>query len=577
MPKSYDRREFLGNGLKTGAAFTVLGAAGGLLEACGSSGGPTTQATYNQQKHKTTGKSAAKPKPGGSLTIGVEAEESGFDPTSAHFDSTGVLYARTVYDPLAIVLADGTVAPYLAESITPNQDYTAWTITVRPNVMFHDGTPCDGAALAFCMKANLKSPLVNYTLTYVDSIHQVGPRSIVVKMKKPWIPFAAWLAGYVGGQIAYVFSPTQFAKSGPGGGSLLNTHPVGTGPFVFKEWQPNDHFTATKNPNYWRKDKYGQQLPYLDTITYKPIPDVSSRLSALQSNTIDLMHTDDDPTIVTIRQDSSLQYIEDDVLTIGEPDINFALVNTTLPPVDDIRIRQAMAHAFNAKDYISKIGRNITTQADGPFPSPSEYFAPTNYPKYDPAKATALINAWKHDHGGQAPTILYSTTPTPESQASAALIQTYYQAVGVTMKLSFVQQAEFITDAVLGKFHVFGWRQFANVDPDLNYVFWSSTTVAPSGSIAINFAREKDEVTEMNLEKARQSADKSVRIAAYRAVAERMAIDLPYIWADRDVWNVTSNANTLNWNNPSSPDGKTGLGMLSGIIWPTEIWKKNGV
>ena len=93
------------------------------------------------------GISRANPKRGGSLVFGVDAEEQGFDPTQGRFDEVGVMYARTVFDPLTIVLANGDWAPYLAESVVPNASYTTWTITLRPNVVFHDGTPCNGAAL----------------------------------------------------------------------------------------------------------------------------------------------------------------------------------------------------------------------------------------------------------------------------------------------------------------------------------------------------------------------------------------------------------------------------------------------
>ena len=100
------------------------------------------------------GISTATPKKGGQLIFGVEAEEKGFCPTQGTFDDSGILYARTVFDPLAIIAADGNVQPYLAQSVTPNTDYTVWTITMRPNLVFHNGTPCDGAAVA----ANFAAP-----------------------------------------------------------------------------------------------------------------------------------------------------------------------------------------------------------------------------------------------------------------------------------------------------------------------------------------------------------------------------------------------------------------------------------
>ena len=79
--------------------------------------------------------------------MGIDTEESGFDPSTARWDEGGFLYGRTVFDPLAIVNAAGGVEPYLAQSITSNADFTSFTITLRPGIVFHDGTPLDANAL----------------------------------------------------------------------------------------------------------------------------------------------------------------------------------------------------------------------------------------------------------------------------------------------------------------------------------------------------------------------------------------------------------------------------------------------
>lgn len=568
VARSYDRRTFLGNGLRATAGVAAVGGAGGLLEACGgNSNTVVTTVPYHPSAQVGVGK--GNPVRGGTLTIGTEADEAGFDPTTAHFDSTGVMYARTVFDPLAITLADGTIVPYLAQSITPNAGYTAWTVTVRPNVVFHDGTPCDGAALVFNIERFLASPLVNFALTYVHSVTQAGPLSMKVTMNRPWVSFDAWLAGYIGGQIAYVFSPKAY-KAG-----TLNKHPVGTGPFVFESWIPNQEFKATANPNYWRKDAKGRKLPYLDAVHYLPIPIVASRLSALQSGSLDLMHTDDDPTILQVRSDKSLQNVEDDKITVAEPDMNFLMLNVTQPPLNDIRIRQAMAYAFNQSEYLRIIGREIEQPSDGLFPPGTAYHNPngTGYPTYNLAKAVSLVQAWSKDHGGTKPLVAYKTTNTPESQNAANLAQSFLAAAGIQVTLTTEQQANFIDDAVLGNFHVFAWRQFANVDPDLNYVFWSATSAVPHDGIVTNFARNADPVIQKAMDTARQSADHQTRVEQYQTVERRLAKDLPYIWAGRDVWSVSANSSTQNFNNPTAPGGRKALGMLSGIIWPTEVWK----
>jgi peptide/nickel transport system substrate-binding protein len=566
---NFDRRQFLAGSLKAGAVVGAAGLGGTLLEACGSSGSSAPLSTLAKKKALQVGVSTAKPKMGGALSFGTEAEETGMDPSYAHFDSTGVCYARAVYDPLAMILEDGTVAPYLAESIVPNSTYTKWTITVRKDVLFHDGTPCDGAALKFCMQAFLKSALTNFAFTnYMDisnpdgAVVQTGPRTIVMNMEAPWVPFDYWLAGYIGGQVAYMFSPTQYAK----GESVLNLHPIGTGPFVYQVWEPGSHFTLTRNPHYWRKDKFGNRLPYLDSWTFKPQPDVDTRYSYLQTNTIQMMHTDDDRTIENISNNKLLTAIGDNELSQGEPDCVFAMINCQDPVMQDITLRQALAYATKPKEYDTVIGLDIVKPTTGPFPLPSPYYSDTGYPSFNLNKAKSLVAAWSAKNGGKKPSITYTTTATTTSISDASVVQTMWQAAGFDVAVTTVQQAALINDALIKKFQVFTWRQFANVNPDLNYIFWAKTA-GP-----INFAGNEDSIIQTALDTARQSTDPAVQKSSYQTIAKRFAVDLPYIWYGRDVWYVAARTNVQNWNNPTSPSGARGLSMLSGTVWPTEVW-----
>src|SRR6202046_24162 len=144
MVSRFDRRSVLLGGAAAAAGVAGAGALGlGLGDGAG--------ATTNRARRH--GGSSKTPKHGGSLVFGVDAEESGFDPTQARFDEVGVMYARTVFDPLTIITANGDLAPHLDESAVPTSSYTAWTITLRPNVTFHDGTPCNGAALVTNLEA----------------------------------------------------------------------------------------------------------------------------------------------------------------------------------------------------------------------------------------------------------------------------------------------------------------------------------------------------------------------------------------------------------------------------------------
>jgi ABC-type transport system substrate-binding protein len=494
------------------------------------------------------------------------------DPTYGHFDSTGVLYARCIFDPLAMVTIDGDVIPYLAQSITPNKSYTSWRIQMRKNIVFSDGTPCNADAMMFCMDKFQQSLLVNFALNYWKTngaLQKIDDLTIQINMVAPWVSFPAWLAGYIGGQVAYMFSPTAYNK---GSESSFSIFPIGTGPFKLKVWNPNEEFVCEKNPYYWQKDQMGRQLPYLDSWTYRPYPIVSTRRNALESGSVQMIHTDDDPTIFQLEAIHTIDTILDDELRVGEPDCLFGMINTQSKPLDDIRLRMACAYAFNQKQYAEVTGTNgghgpsLLESITGPFSAPSPYSGPVSYPSYDLSKAKSLVSAWSASNGGKKPSITYTTVSGANSNGYG-LVQYMYEQAGFDVSVGFVEQAALINEALAGTYQMFAWRQFANIDPDLNYVFWTKA----AGSI--NFARNYDPKIDTAMDTARQTTDQATRVSAYQEVAQRFAADLPYIWAARDVWCVAAHNSVQNWNNPLSPDTfQRGLSMLSGIIMPTQVW-----
>jgi ABC-type transport system substrate-binding protein len=553
MGPTFDRRSLLIGGAATAAGVAVAGALD-LDSLAGAASASTNGPGLN-------GIGKGKPKKGGSLIFGVDAEEQGFDPTQARFDEVGVMYARTVFDPLTIVTANGGWKPYLAQTVTSTPDFTAWTITLRPNVLFHDGTACDGAALLTNLKAQAKSLLtgiiINPTLV---SINQTGPLACTITFKSPWAPFPYYLAGGIGGQIAYVVAPAMLAnKNG-------TSQPVGTGPFMFKEWIPNDHFTATANPHYWRPG-----LPYLDQITFKPIPDEQARSEALKSGTIDIMITDTPQIITQYRGNKKYAYSDDSVHVAGEPDMNCIQLNCLAKPFNDPNVRRAAAMALNRPQYAKVIDEGILAVSNGLFVPGSPYYSSTPFPKYNPTEAKKLVKAAEKTAGGPISFTL-GTTNGPAAIRAQEYVQQAMQEVGFKVTNTIVQQNDLINNALAGKFEALTWRQFGAVDPDLNYIFWSSTTVS-SGPLSINMAHNADAKIEAALLQGRSSTNPAVRAKAYKTVNQRMALDVPYIWTDRAVWAVVSKPSVHNWNSPTAADGSAAFGVIGGSVWPTQIWK----
>jgi ABC-type transport system substrate-binding protein len=548
MSHSYDRRSFLAGGLALGAGAAMLGALG---DGAGEAGAAATNGPGRN------GVSSAKPKRGGSVTFGIDTEESGFDPSTARWDEGGFLYGRTVFDPIAIVNASGGLEPYLAESITSNEDYTAFTITLRPGIVFHDGTPLDGNALHLNIEKQATSVLTGPAFAdQIASASVTGPLAVTINMKTSWAPFPYYLAQ---AQTGYVAAPSML--NAPDGGT---SNPVGTGPFVFQDWVPNSHMTATANPHYWRKG-----YPYLSSITYKPIINHSSRADALETGEIDMLHSNSPDDLLQFRGNTKWAYYDNSGQVVGQPTVQCVMLNTSAAPFDNKTLRVAMAKSINRAQYAKIIDKGIDAPMSGLFLPGSEYYSKTAYPAYDPSGATALVKQVAQQTGKPINFTLLSTSD-PETLAAAQFLQQAWQQAGMTVNISIVAQAEIINDALAGTYEATLWRQFGAVDPDLNYVWFSTQTTAPP--LALNMARNSDPKIQTALLAGRTTSEKADRVKAYQQVNQYLAQDVPYLWLARDTWAVVANPKVQNFANPVTLQGSKAVAFDEGVLWPTQIW-----
>jgi peptide/nickel transport system substrate-binding protein len=537
--------------------------------ACGSksdSSGGTT-ATTGAQTNITLAATGA-PQSGGAFVMGLEAESDGFNPTVNRWAISGTEVGLAVFDPLVAYDANNTAQPYLAQSLTPNADYTVWTITVRPNIKFHDGTPLNGASITTMFNAHLKSPLTRPALAPIASVKTTGDLTSEITMSTPWVTFPNSLTS----QLGMVPAASMFNPDGSGTDAGQRA-PVGTGPFVFSSWEPDKSFTATKNPTYWRTG-----LPYLNSIEFRPIPDSGTRTSALRSGDINMMHTSDFQQVVKLRQsakDGQLQIVEDN----GEGEEDFLIVNTADPQVSDVRVRKAMAQALDRKAINAAINAGIAEDATGVFKPTSKWYVETDYPQYDPAAAKAAIQAYTAETG-KVPTFTIGTTNNPLNQQQAQLIQQMFNDAGMKTEVKITEQAAFIADAVQGNYQVNIWRQFGAVDPDGDALWWYSTNGGDGnakGGLTLNIARNRDPKIDAALDQGRQSTDEATRKQAYADLQRLMATDLPYIWMNHALWAVAAGNSVRGITNGPLPDGQPslpigGAGDFGGVVRFTQTW-----
>ena len=382
------RRSFLSRGAAVGGAVMLGAGAGGVLAGCssGSSGSTATTSGSGSKPGVGTGK----PVRGGSLTVGIIAEIDGFYPGTAHWDTNGFIYANAIYDPLMAVAADGSIEPYLAQSMTANSTFDVWTMKLRPGIKFNDGSALNSSVVLANFKALKASALTGVALNQVKSVTTPDDMTLVYTLTGPNPTFPAGLTtqvGYVVGE-AMIEAATNNPNTAP--------TPIGTGPFIYSSWQPNDHFTATRNPNYWRTG-----LPYLDQITFKPIPDTTQRESSLRTGGVDMIQSVDPTTITNFSGSggSGYQLVDTATGVIGQPTFAFIMLNTVVPPTNDLSIRQALAMGMNQAQVQQVIGGPAAKPATGIFLPNSPYYSDTHYPTYNPTKAKELVAAYKAKHG----------------------------------------------------------------------------------------------------------------------------------------------------------------------------------
>ncbi len=442
------------------------------LSCGGSSEGP---AGPEQRDGNTeiTAVSAGEATPGGTLAYGLGAETSGWDATTAQWGGSGYAVAQAIFDRLMAYDENGEVVPYLAASMEPNDDYTTWTIGLRDDVVFHDGSPFDAAALEANLRAHLASPLTGPTMAAVENVRVDGRSTVLIELSEPWSTFPHLLSA----QPGYMMAPAMMDNPD---GSL---EPVGTGPFRFVRWTQDSKLEVEKNPDYWREG-----FPLLDAIEFRVITDNAARTAALTTDEVQMAEITEANQILEVTADGEAGDLQVFVDREGETTETFMALNVTEPPFDDPVARRAVVSALDTQVISDTVFAGLFPPARGIFKPGSPWYVETDYPTHDPDLARSLAAEYEAAHGEP---IAFSANITgqPEIQAIAQLVQSQLEAVGIEGQLNTLEQTQLIVDALGGNYQATGFILFGSSHPDRDYVFLHESTA--TGGIALGVHQER--------------------------------------------------------------------------------------
>lgn len=552
-----------------------------IAAACGGGGGSSNNSDggSNSGLPDDVTSDTTAPVPGGKIVVAVEAETSQpWTPADMQCASSCQMRIRTIFEPIISVGDDLQPHPWLAESVTPNADFTVWTIKVRSGIKFTDGTDLNADAVITNLNAGGKGFLLapalvdlargsdgNFVIEKKDDMTFTIATGINGDINNPksWPGFAYAL----GTQWGMIASPTWLAAVKAG--TAKADAPIGTGPFTLESFAPGDKMIVKKNPNYWQKDAEGNALPYLDEIEFRVIPDEKVAQQALESGEVNMIATSGANAIKPLStQKDKFTYVAQD--KYGE--VNYILLHLSKPgPLQDQSVRCALTQAIDKVALIKAVASGFLDPATGMMsPGQEGYLDDNGGPKFDTAAAKAAIAAYEAKNGPVK--INYSTTTAASSLLTAQYLQKIWGDIGVDVTVTQIEQSKLITNALTGDeaFEAFGWRNHAGLFVDQQTFWWASSAALPDGKLALNFGRLKDPVIDDLLSKARSEQDPAKRKGYAEDINRQFGKECWTIPTSFTKWGVFADKTIHGFGRMSTPDGKAKL--RDGAGFPGQVF-----
>ena len=391
----------------------------------------------------THARSPQKAKSGGEINVAIDGQLAGFCFSTALAGGT-LGASRTIYESLVERSSDGKFVPYLAESFTPSADNKVWDIALRSGIKYSNGEAFDATnvkqnieigrgnmyAAGFNAKYASTGVGVNANIVSIDVIDPLKVRVTLDRGDNEFLGLMYRAGRYV------MRAPAQIADP-----NTCQTNPIGTGPFMKQSYSP-DELVVVKNPNYWRKDAAGVQLPYLDKLTFINVKEASQRAAAVRKKTVDVgfFVTGDATFIKDLEQRKSV------VTEYKSPQNQWGQwmpnVGKANSPFKFQNCRLAAAFAMDWKLY-NKVRLKGLGNVNGSIVGKSNpMYTLAGAPTYNVATAKEFVAKCNTDLGAAAPfkVTLYADTSS-QSQNNVKFIGEMLSAAGIGLNNTYIAES----------------------------------------------------------------------------------------------------------------------------------------
>ncbi len=459
------------------------------------------------------------------LVILINSDIVSLDPHGSN-DSPSSNVRSQIFDTLVVFDSDMNLQPGLATAWEPVGDAT-WEFTLRQGVSFHDGTPFTAEAVAASLNRVTDPDFGSqrfFLFQMISGVEVIDDYTVQVTTEFPFTPLLAHLAHDAAG----IISPAAVEAAG-----FDEVEPVGTGPFVLRNWDPGNEVVIERNPNYWGP------APTSNTVTYRVIPEESTRLALVERG---------DAHIAEILQPASMGRVEAsqgmNLRLFDTLSLNYIGFNVEQAPFDDPRVRRAVSQAINVQTMIDGIVEGAGVRAIGPISEAVVGFHPTlEGLSYDPDAARALLAEAGHANGFS--TTLW-TNDNPTRVAIAEIVQNNLADVGIDVSIEVLEWGAYLSQTAEGLHDMFilGW---VTVTGDADYGMYAllhSSNVGAAGNRAFFANSRVDELLDLG----RRETNPERRLALYHEVQEILVQEAPMLNLYHPKWMVAVGRGVENYD-----------------------------